>query len=117
VCLGASLERANRWAVDPNRAEIARREIAGCLRRDSNIVLEEHSGLTARRVSSLEEQSFTLADSMRPKFVDIDDAWVSNRDDARGTYRSIERKLVNGAAPAQIVQGRVDVRPRMSAHR
>ena len=85
MCLGALLERPNRWTIDPNRTETTRGEIAGCLRRNSHVILEEHSGPTARGVASLKEQPFAPADPMRPKFIDIDDAWVSNRDDSRGT--------------------------------
>ena len=114
--LGAVLERTDRWAIDPNRTDTARNEIAGCLRRDSHVILEEHSGPTARRVSSLKEQPFSLADPMRPKLADIDDASVSNRDDSRGTYGCVEREPVDGAAPLQKVQGRVDMCPSMSAH-
>ena len=101
--LGASLQRTDRWAIDPNRTETTRGEMAGGLGSDCYVVLEEHAGPTARRISSLQEQPFSLADPMPPKVVDLDDAAISNRDDSRGTDGGIERKPVDGAAPPQKV--------------
>src|SRR4029453_1052845 len=89
VCFGASLEWSDRGTIDPNRTEPTRGEVAGGVRRNGHVVLEEQSRPTARRVSRLQQQSFALADAIRPKLVDIDAARISNQDDSRRTHRFI----------------------------
>ncbi len=76
--LGTSLERTDRWAVDPNCTKPTRGEVAGCVRRNRYIVLKEQSGSTASRISGLKKQPLARADPMRPKFVEIDHALVAN---------------------------------------
>jgi len=53
VCLGAIVERSDRWAIDPDCAEAAGGEQPCGLRRNRDIVLEELAGPTARRVPRL----------------------------------------------------------------
>ena len=84
------LEGTDGRAVDPNRTQAARREIAGGRRRDRHVVLEKRSRPLARRVSTLHQQPFALADAMRPKFIHIDDARISNLDDSCRTNRGVE---------------------------
>ena len=117
VGFGTVFERTNRGAVDPDSTKATRGEIGSCLRRDSHVVFEKLSWPVARRVSSLEKQPFSRAYPLRLKFVETDDAWMSNRDDSRWPDGCVDRAQVDGTTPLQIMKRRVDMRPGMRAHR